>query len=100
MFSDGLDNMEPYKCYGLNPERGTQYGWINNNAQDRYWWIEVSCGENLFFKKGYQGNAVSKDENSYDYIWHGKSALFYDASGRKTEAHPETRRFLFLPRRQ
>ena len=42
-FFDGLDNMTPGKCYSLNPERGTQYGWINNNAQDSWWWVEAPC---------------------------------------------------------
>jgi hypothetical protein len=32
------------KCYNLNPDRGTRYGWISNNAQDSWWWREVACG--------------------------------------------------------
>ena len=40
---DGLDNMEDGKCYSLNPARGTQYGWMNTNAQDSWWWREVDC---------------------------------------------------------
>ncbi|MBQ3714995.1 MAG: hypothetical protein II892_05335 [Fibrobacter sp.] len=43
IFSSGLQNMEPDKCYSLNPARGTQHGWINNNAQDPWWWREVNC---------------------------------------------------------
>ena len=43
IFSSGLQNMEPGKCYSLNPDRGTQHGWINNNAQDSWWWREVDC---------------------------------------------------------
>jgi hypothetical protein len=43
IFSSGLLNMEPGKCYSLNPARGTQHGWINNNAQDAWWWREVDC---------------------------------------------------------
>jgi len=45
-FYSGLDNMEPGKCYSLNPERGTQYGWICTNAQDKWWWIETPCEKN------------------------------------------------------
>ena len=40
---DGLDNMEDGKCYSLNPARGTQYGWMNTDAQDSWWWREVDC---------------------------------------------------------
>jgi hypothetical protein len=101
-FNDGLDNMEPGKCYSLNPDRGTQYGWINNNAQDSWWWMEVQCGWNFFQKRYISENNsenFSTEENNSDYIWHGKARLFYDAAGRKTTAHPETRRFLFLPKK-
>ena len=45
-FYSGLDNMEPGKCYSLNPERGTQRGWISTNAQDSWWWIETPCEKN------------------------------------------------------
>ena len=45
-FYSGLDNMEPGKCYSLNPERGTQRGWISSNAQDSWWWIETPCEKN------------------------------------------------------
>ncbi len=40
---DGLDNMEPGSCYSLNPARGTQYGWMNTDAKDSWWWREVDC---------------------------------------------------------
>ena len=43
IYSSGLYNMEPGKCYSLNPARGTQHGWINTNAQDSWWWREVDC---------------------------------------------------------
>lgn len=43
IFSDCLDNMEDGKCYSINPARGTQYGWMNTDAQDRWWWREVDC---------------------------------------------------------
>ncbi len=43
IFSDCLDNMEPGKCYSINPDRGTQYGWMNTDAQDSWWWREVDC---------------------------------------------------------
>ena len=43
IFRDGLDNMEDGKCYSLNPARGVQYGWMNTNAQDSWWWREVDC---------------------------------------------------------
>lgn len=91
-FSSGLDNMEPGKCYSLNPDRWTQYGWINNDARDRWWWIEVQCGL-IYFPKRY----VS--ESNSDYMQHDEIKLFYDAAGRKTTLNPEIRRFLFSPKK-
>ncbi|MDD5942726.1 hypothetical protein [Fibrobacter sp.] len=44
VFNDCLENMEPGKCYSLNPDRGVQTGWISSNAQDSWWWREVDCG--------------------------------------------------------
>ena len=44
IFSEGLLNMKEGSCYSLNPERGTQIGWVNNDAQDSWWWQEVDCG--------------------------------------------------------
>lgn len=46
IYSSGLHNMEPGKCYSLNPERGTQRGWISTKAQDSWWWIETPCEKN------------------------------------------------------
>lgn len=46
IYSSGLHNMEPGKCYSLNPARGTQHGWISTNAQDSWWWIETPCEKN------------------------------------------------------
>ena len=43
IFNEGLQNMEEGKCYSLNPDRGAQHGWINDNAQDTWWWREVDC---------------------------------------------------------
>ena len=44
VFNDCLENMEPGKCYSLNPDRGVQTGWISSNAQDSWWWRVVDCG--------------------------------------------------------
>jgi hypothetical protein len=101
-FSSGLDNMEPDKCYALNPDRGTQYGWINNDAQDSWWWHEVPCGVNPFPKRYISernSDSFSTEENDSSYIWRSKTKLFYDAAGRRTATHPETRRYLFLPKK-
>lgn len=44
IFRDGLQNMEPGKCYSLNPEREPVTGWnLSHNAQDSWWWHEVDC---------------------------------------------------------
>ena len=90
-FSGGLDNMEYGKCYALNPDRGAQYGWINNNAQDSYWWVEVPCEaddledepvcpENgIFFKRNEPLETPDDSMKSLDESIVG----LYDALGRK-----------------
>lgn len=100
-FNSGLDNMEKGKCYSLNPDRGTQYGWINNNAQDSWWWIETPCEKNnsneneseelvcpdegnALFKK--TANYASNDTyDAYDeYVdFMALPNYYYDALGRK-----------------
>jgi hypothetical protein len=96
-FSDGLDNMEPGKCYSLNPDRGTQYGWINNNAQDSWWWREVSCGggsnkcqDSPFLQK----KSILEKDSEY-----AREDASYEVWKNKTQAHPETRRYLFAPKK-
>ena len=90
-FSGGLDNMEIGKCYALNPARGAQYGWINNNAQDSWWWVEVPCEaddsedesvcpENgIFFKRN---EPLETSEDSIEFLDESIVGL-YDALGRK-----------------
>ena len=76
--------MTPGKCYSLNPERGTQYGWINNNAQDSWWWVETPCekenNRGLYKKAAHQVIVDDgKDELQETRV---KSNLNYDALGR------------------
>jgi len=115
-FNDGLDNMKPGKCYSLNPDRGTQYGWISYDVRDSWWWREVPCGESesdgvevealgtcsgvgFLQKKSFDGNSYNTYESDSYEIWGNKTKFFYDALGRKTQAHPEVRRYLFLPKK-
>lgn len=91
-FSGGLDNMEYGKCYALNPDRGAQYGWINNNVQDSWWWVEVPCEietpdsddefvcpENgIFFKRN---EPLETSEDSIELLDESVVGL-YDALGR------------------
>ena len=42
-YNSGLSNMEEGKCYTLNPTCGQNPTWINENANDTYWWMETSC---------------------------------------------------------
>ena len=91
VFSDGLRNMETGKCYSLNPERGIQSGWINDNAQDSWWWVEVPCEaddsedepvcpENgIFFKRNEPLETPDDSMESLDESIVG----LYDALGRK-----------------
>jgi|GEM_PF-1734203 len=103
-FSSSLDNMEEGKCYSLNPDRGTQYGWINNNAQDSWWWVETpceaeeyanTCPDDAFLYKKTTAQAIeASSENNSTYTLE-MPKVFYDALGRKTTDSPKTKRPLF-----
>lgn len=64
IYSSGLYNMEPGKCYSLNPERGTQYGWICTNAQDKWWWHEVPCDGSAPAKKVTSAGCIENKRGS------------------------------------
>lgn len=64
IYSSGLLNMEPGKCYSLNPERGTQYGWICTNAQDSWWWHEVPCDGSAPVKKVTSAGCIENKRGS------------------------------------
>jgi O-glycosyl hydrolase len=42
-YKSGLANMAASTCYTMNPARGTSPSWINNNANDTWWWAIASC---------------------------------------------------------
>lgn len=42
-YLSGLSNMASNTCYTMNPARGTAPVWINNNANDTWWWVKASC---------------------------------------------------------
>ena len=84
-FFGGLDNMISGKCYSLNPERGTQYGWINNDAQDSWWWVETPCEKDNnrgLYKKARQDAFVTGDDDASQEIVK-RTNSYYDALGRK-----------------
>jgi hypothetical protein len=89
----------------------TKYGWISNNAQDGWWWREVSCGGESEDSNGCPVNSFlpkksvlekdseyAKEDISYE-VWKSKTQFFYDALGRKTQANPKVRRYLFAPKK-
>ena len=43
-YNSGLDDMEPGKCYTMNPERNPAPQWINKSVSETHWWVETSCG--------------------------------------------------------
>lgn len=54
IFDSGLQNMEEGSCYSLNPARVGEFdSWVNNNAQDSWWWREVECST---------GNRIDKNK--------------------------------------
>ena len=83
-FSSGLDNMTPGKCYSLNPERGTQYGWISNDARDTWWWIETPCekenNKGLYKKATRHVLMTENDDVSQEVV--KQPSFSYDALGR------------------
>jgi GH35 family endo-1,4-beta-xylanase len=42
-YKSGLASMAANTCYTMNPARGTAPAWINNNANDTWWWSITSC---------------------------------------------------------
>ena len=44
-YNSGLGDMEPGKCYTMNPARAPAPQWINASVTETYWWVETSCGE-------------------------------------------------------
>ena len=81
-FYSGLDNMEPGKCYSLNPERGTQRGWISSNAQDSWWWIETPCEKN---GKGLYKRVSGHVDGESDAVLESSQTTrdYYNAIGRR-----------------
>jgi hypothetical protein len=42
-YKSGLKNMANGKCYTMNPDRKPSPVWINDEADQTWWWIETSC---------------------------------------------------------
>jgi len=42
-YKSGLVSMAAGTCYTMNPARGVAPAWINNNANDTWWWSTTSC---------------------------------------------------------
>lgn len=84
IFNSGLQNMEEGKCYSLNPERGSQYGWINNNAQDSWWWVEAPCekekNRGLYKKATRDVFMAENDDEPQDAV--ERPSFYFDALGR------------------
>ncbi len=103
------------KCYKCNPDRGAEcgYNWLWNTGFSEgnigWWYKEISCNgasnkcpDNALLKKsilGRDSENIPTDGSRSDYVWRKNSKFFYDAMGRRTQTHPETRRYLFLPKR-
>lgn len=46
-YRSGLNRMNANTCYTMNPARAPAPQWINNNANDSWWWVPTSCGSVL-----------------------------------------------------
>lgn len=42
-YKSGLASMSANTCYTMNSDRGASPAWINNNANDTWWWKTTSC---------------------------------------------------------
>jgi hypothetical protein len=102
------------KCYRCNPDRGSDcgYGWVWSSGFSEgnvgWWYEEVPCDGggsngcpvNSFLPKKSvleKDSEYAKEDVSYE-IWKNKTQIFYDALGRRTQANPKVRRYLFAPR--
>jgi len=113
------------KCYKCNPDRGAEcgYSWVWNSGFSPgnvgWWYKEIPCGNteedeeedewelmqcsgSILEKKIFSNDSYQErntNESAQYEIWGNKTNFFYDALGRKTQAHPETRRYLFVPKK-
>jgi hypothetical protein len=92
------------KCYKCNPDRGSDcgYGWVWSSGFSEgnagWWYKEVPCGGsssdgcpvNSFLPK----KGVLEKDSEY-----AREDVSYEVWKNKTQAHPETRRYLFAPKR-
>ena len=47
-YSSGLENMKEGKCYTFNTARGSVPKWINNQASESWWWVEMDCEDTYY----------------------------------------------------
>ena len=47
-YNSGLENMKEGKCYTFNTARGAVPKWINNQASESWWWVEMDCSDIVF----------------------------------------------------
>lgn len=112
IFNSGLDNMEEGKCYSLNPDRGTQYGWISNDAQDSWWWVKTPCEDNETDETCPEGSILSKHsstDSTIDESFQNSTEkqplqvkVYYDALGRMISHSMtfNTKKLLFIRQQQ
>ena len=92
-------------CYKCNSERGSECGnnwlWIYDFVESNvgYWYEEIDCGTSNFrsmflAKKNLPETGKSSKEDISNEVWGNKTKFYYDALGRRTQAEPNTRRFL------
>ena len=60
-YSEGLENMKEGKCYTFNTARGSVPKWINNQASESWWWVEMDCAD-IEFCRDAEGNIVQCEE--------------------------------------
>jgi hypothetical protein len=63
-FNAGLSNMQAGACYALNSERGNQSGWINSDASQEYWWVQVNCSGAISSSSSIVSSSVQASSSS------------------------------------
>jgi uncharacterized membrane protein YgcG len=102
------------KCYKCNPDRGSEcsYSWLWSNGFSEgnvgWWYKEIACEgssnkcqDSPFLPKKSvleKDLEYAKEDVSYE-VWKNKTQVFYDALGRRTQANPKVRRYLFLQKK-
>lgn len=74
-FDSGLQDMEPGKCYTMNPDRFYENPiWISMVASDAWWWVETPCYDVVISSSSSSYPGYNQSSSSCDYGCMGMSS--------------------------